>query len=215
MRHLVKKKGKDDLKGLILDAAKKLFVSEGFSATSIRKIASEIGYSPTTIYLYYKDKSDIVYALHSEGFAILKVLFTSLSKVESPFERLKAIGRTYLQFARDHPDYYQVMFSLKEPMEYLNAKSEKDSWEDGKQVFGVLVSTIDDCKKAGFFRQADSGAVALQAWSLVHGLSSLYLTTRLQKVGEECLSQTDADILLESAFTAYTQLMEQTKTKYK
>ncbi|VTQ03121.1 TetR/AcrR family transcriptional regulator [Sphingobacterium daejeonense] len=70
-----KLKHKEDLRTLILEAAKKLFVQEGYEATSIRKIAKEIGFSPTTIYLYYKDKSDIVYALHQVGFGILRDRF--------------------------------------------------------------------------------------------------------------------------------------------
>ena len=48
-----KLKHKEDLKQSILDAAKKLFIKEGYEATSIRKIAAEIEFSPTTIYLYY------------------------------------------------------------------------------------------------------------------------------------------------------------------
>jgi len=62
-----KRKHKEDLKQLILDAAKKLFMKDGYEATSIRKIAAEIEFSPTTIYLYYKDKAEISHALHQEG----------------------------------------------------------------------------------------------------------------------------------------------------
>lgn len=80
------KKGKQkaDVKKLILSAAKKLFIEEGYRETSIRKIAAEIGYSPTTIYIYYKDKNDIVYALHQEGFSMLKTFFSALQIVEDP-----------------------------------------------------------------------------------------------------------------------------------
>ena len=53
-----KLKHKEDLKQSILDAAKKLFLTDGYGATSIRKIAAEIEFSPTTIYLYYKDKAE-------------------------------------------------------------------------------------------------------------------------------------------------------------
>lgn len=214
MSKIVKRtRRKEDVKGLILDAAKKLFVEQGYQSASIRKIASAIGYSPTTIYLYYKDKNDIVYALHQEGFAILKTLFTSLLEVESPFERLKAIGRTYLQFARNHPDYYEVMFMVKEPMDYLNCEAKKENWEEGKQVFGLLLAAIYECQKEGYFKDCDPGFVALQAWAVVHGLCSLYLSTRLQKVGQECLSGPDTDTLMESAFKTYAHFMETTKIK--
>jgi AcrR family transcriptional regulator len=60
-------KHKENLRQAILDAAKKLFLRDGYHATSIRKIAQEIEFSPTTIYLYYKDKAEIAHALHIEG----------------------------------------------------------------------------------------------------------------------------------------------------
>ncbi|MGL1180856.1 TetR/AcrR family transcriptional regulator, partial [Vibrio parahaemolyticus] len=53
-----KEKQKLELKRLILDASMKLFVEEGFENVSIRKIADLIEYSPTTIYLYFKDKNE-------------------------------------------------------------------------------------------------------------------------------------------------------------
>ncbi|MFX8778120.1 helix-turn-helix domain-containing protein, partial [Acinetobacter baumannii] len=55
-----KEKQKLELKRLILDASMKLFVEEGFENVSIRKIADLIEYSPTTIYLYFKDKNEIL-----------------------------------------------------------------------------------------------------------------------------------------------------------
>src|SRR5690625_6541021 len=66
------KKTKGDIKTAIINAAKKLILEKGFEATSLRKIAAEIGYSPTTIYLYYKDKNDIIYALHQDGFNLFR-----------------------------------------------------------------------------------------------------------------------------------------------
>ncbi|MEJ0102030.1 MAG: helix-turn-helix domain-containing protein [Bacteroidota bacterium] len=109
-------KHKVDLKQSILAAAKKLFLEDGYEATSIRKIAAEIEFSPTTIYLYYKDKNEIAHALHEEGFKILSERFTVLAQVEHPFERLKAMGRIYMQFALENIDFYEIMFIMKEPL---------------------------------------------------------------------------------------------------
>lgn len=206
-----KAKRVEDVRGLILNAAKKLFVQEGYHSTSIRKIASAIGYSPTTIYLYYEDKADIVYALHKEGFAMLKMMFTSLLTVESPFERLKALGKTYLHFAIEHPDYYQVMFILKDPMDYLDARYTDECWEEGKQTFGLLVSTVEECQRTGYFINEDPELFALQAWALVHGLSSLFLTSRLQKVCTDDKIGDSGENLLESVFKTYIKFLEYTK----
>jgi AcrR family transcriptional regulator len=46
---------------LILDAARALFVTKGIEAVTMREIAKKIGYSPTTIYLYFKDKETLIH----------------------------------------------------------------------------------------------------------------------------------------------------------
>ena len=52
----------------ILDAARDLFVAEGYHNVSIRKIAERIEYSPAAIYSYFPSKDDIFFALAEEGF---------------------------------------------------------------------------------------------------------------------------------------------------
>lgn len=63
-----KEREKEEMKTKILEAAKKLFLDHGFEKTSIRNIAEEIEYSPGTIYLYFKDKNELLFALHQEAF---------------------------------------------------------------------------------------------------------------------------------------------------
>src|SRR5262250_505658 len=55
----------------ILDAARDLFVTEGYRNISIRKIAERIEYSPAAIYSYFPSKDDIFFALAEEGFRLL------------------------------------------------------------------------------------------------------------------------------------------------
>ena len=63
-----KEREKKELKELILKEARALILEEGFEKTSIRKIADRIEYSPTTIYLYFQDKNELLLALHQESF---------------------------------------------------------------------------------------------------------------------------------------------------
>ena len=63
-----KEREKEDMRRLILNAARKLFLEQGYEKTSIRNIADAIEYSPATIYLYYKDKNELLFALHEEAF---------------------------------------------------------------------------------------------------------------------------------------------------
>src|SRR5438034_7537093 len=79
----------------ILDAARELFVSEGYQNISIRKIAERIEYSPAAIYGYFPSKDDIFFSLAEEGFRLLgdPAAAHNQAKFESlaPLERVRAV----------------------------------------------------------------------------------------------------------------------------
>jgi AcrR family transcriptional regulator len=99
----------------ILDAARDLFVCEGYRNVSIRKIAEKIEYSPAAIYGYFPSKDDIFYALAEEGFRLLHAgddperLDTTLRNLE-PLERIKTIFWRLYEFSRQQPQYFELMF---------------------------------------------------------------------------------------------------------
>jgi len=99
----------------ILDAARELFVSEGYRNVSIRKIAEKIEYSPAAIYGYFPSKDDIFYALAEEGFKLLHgrdgvhSLDAELDHM-APLERLRTIFWRLFEFSRQQPQYFELMF---------------------------------------------------------------------------------------------------------
>lgn len=209
-----KERHKEDLRQRILDAAKVLFLKEGYEATSIRKIASAIEFSPTTIYLYYKDKNDIIYTLQKEGFKVLRTKFSALSNVDDPFERLKAMGRTYLQFSMENREFYELMFIMKEPLEYLQkiCGSEAEQWDDGVEAFNFLVYTIAECQRSGYFKGHDTKMFSLLVWSTVHGLCALNMHGHITHVVEKHLIELkEGTQILDCAFDSYVKFLEQIK----
>ena len=205
-------KHKEDLRVVILEAAKKLFVQDGFDATSIRKIANEIGISPTTIYLYYKDKNDIIYALHQVGFNMLRDLFIPLMSVEDPFERLKALGRNYINFAFSHTEYYEVMFMMKEPMTFLSEHCESDLWEEGERVLDLLTHTVIACQEVGYFKDMSPAVVTMQVWSSVHGIVTLYVTQHLNKIMHVLEKEEGKEMeLVNDCFKVFIKMIENFK----
>src|SRR6476620_8812380 len=91
----------------ILDAARELFVTEGYENVSIRKIAERIEYSPAAIYGYFPSKDDIFFALAEEGFRLLgnpAALSEGPKFTDQPrLERIKAIFWRMYEFSRDEP----------------------------------------------------------------------------------------------------------------
>src|SRR6201996_64315 len=57
----------------ILDAAKRLFVEEGYAATTIRRVAAKLGVSSTALYVYFPDKEAILVEICDATFAGLIV----------------------------------------------------------------------------------------------------------------------------------------------
>jgi AcrR family transcriptional regulator len=76
---------KQRMRGRILEAAMKLFLKEGFERVTIRAIAKAIEYSPATIYLYFKDKNEILYALQTIGFEKLYKEQQDVLKIKDPW----------------------------------------------------------------------------------------------------------------------------------
>jgi AcrR family transcriptional regulator len=185
-----KERQKEELKAKILEAAKELFMLKGFEDTSIRNIAEKIEYSPTTIYLYFKDKDDIFHALHVEGFTLLNQYFRPLGHVEDPFERLKAINKAYINFAMENGEFYDLMFIIRSPM---NSLSKDDAiWEEGNRAFDFLLNTVNQCISKGYFKGMNPEVLAFTVWSMVHGIVSLEIRNRCSVISE--LNQTDLAI---------------------
>jgi AcrR family transcriptional regulator len=182
---------KEDLKKRILEAAKSLFVEKGFEATSMRNIAERVEFSPTTLYLYYKDKNEIVYALHQEGFKLLAQQFKVVANVDHPFERMKAMSRIYLQFAEENSDFYELMFVRQGPIIHVQ-KHNQDEWEEGSRTYNVLYETILDCQKAGYFKGQKPHSLSLIIWSVLHGMATLHMHTRLDCVRFEDEDESDS-----------------------
>jgi AcrR family transcriptional regulator len=194
-----KERQKEELRTKILQTAKQLFMEHGFEHVSIRNIADRIEYSPTTIYLYFKDKDDIFHALHLEGFILLNQYFRALEHVADPFERLKAITRAYINFAKENGEFYDLMFIIRSPINSIQKEGDA-KWEEGMRAFGFLINTIKECITKGYFKGMDAEVLAFTFWSMVHGVSSLEIRNRCDVVSElnrEDLSDKACDTIIQ------------------
>src|SRR5579859_3646396 len=169
-----KEKQKLEIRKLILDASMKLFVEEGFEKVTIRRIADLIEYSPTTVYLYFKDKDEIFSALHDLGFQKMQEYNRNLVAIQNPLLRLHKMGENYIQFAMEQPEYYNLMFIDREPMKTM-AKEGCLEWEPGDSALQTLKETVIDCMQQGYLQEEEPLLVSLAIWSFVHGLMSLVI----------------------------------------
>lgn len=177
-----KEREKIEMRNLILDSAMKLFLNEGFERVTIRKIADQIEYSAATVYLYFKDKNEILCALQARGFDLFFERQLRITNEPNPLERLRRLGLEYMQFAFEFPEYYELMFIFKAPMTHFK---QGENWEDGMRTFRFLVDVVKDCIEKELLPKADPYVVSVMLWSLVHGMVSLCLEDRLVMIPEE------------------------------
>ncbi len=176
-----KEREKTEMRDRIVEAATLMFLEDGYEKTSIRNIAEKIEYSPATIYLYFKDKDELFFAIHNIGFQLLLKETEKSHKIKNPLKRLHDIGVTYIEFALNNPEYYDLMFIMRSPMNALKEKhGDEQCWTYGEAVFGTLVSTIQECIDQKLIKSKDATIASMYTWSMVHGLVSLKIRERFK-----------------------------------
>jgi AcrR family transcriptional regulator len=159
----------------ILDAASELFVKNGYENVSMRGIAEKIEYSPTTIYLYFRDKAELLEQVCQETFSRLSQLLTKiLAQPGDPIERLKRGLLAYIKFGLENPHHYRATFMMPIP-EGFDPEKHKSADSAGMQAFDFLRRSVYDCITAGKFRKADPETVSQTLWAGVHGVTSLLI----------------------------------------
>jgi len=175
-----RERDRQEMRRQILDAAMALFIDQGVEKVSVRGIAHMIGYSPGTIYLYFKDKDDIFYHLHEEGFSRLIEVQKDTMTEADPAQRLRLMGKAYIQFAIQNPEYYELMFIIRSPIKQVDTV-----WNCGMESLDCLRQTIQANIDSGQLKGVDAEMATFAMWSAVHGLASLLLRGRFKMVPEE------------------------------
>lgn len=171
-----KARAKRFLRQEILDAASELFVKEGYENVSMRRIAQKIEYSPTTIYLYFKDKAELLEQVCFETFSRLSHALSRIQELPGdPIERLKRGLMVYIKFGIENPHHYRATFMMTIP-EGFEEEKYKQPDSPGMQAFDFLRRCVYDCITAEKFKNVDAELVSQTFWAGIHGITSLLIT---------------------------------------
>lgn len=172
-----RERAKLETRETILEAARELFIQEGYEGVSMRKIADKIEYSPTAIYGYFADKDELFREICHCDFAKLAQSVSGLAKVPDPVERLRRIGHAYIEFGLKNPNHYRMMFMTPHPpiLESELALAGKGNPEE--DAYELLRATVSEALHAGAFRDElkDADLVSQTLWAGVHGVISLHI----------------------------------------
>ncbi len=183
---------REEVRTKILDAARDLFMSEGYDKVTMRRIAEAIEYSPTAIYLHFEDKDDLVLALCRQDFGKLLAAFQGAPRPADPVERLRALGRAYGRFGLENPNHYRFMF-----MTLMKPDHRPEPTDPGFLSFDVLRSAVTEAIETGAFRKGDVDAVSQVLWASVHGAVALLISLR-----EDCWPRPPVEDLVEQTVDA-------------
>jgi AcrR family transcriptional regulator len=159
----------------ILEAARRMFVQQGYEGTTMRAIAAKIGYTPTAIYHHFRDKDALVAELSGLDFRALTQALQSTSTVGDPVERLEQVGAAYVEFGVTHPMQYQFLFMTRRPKDAASGGMSRDPSED---AYGFVRQTCAAVIATGRLRPefTDPDELAQMCWGSLHGLVALQVT---------------------------------------
>lgn len=165
------------LRTLIIDAARELFVSKGVEAVTMREIAKRIGYSATSIYLHFADKEAVLRAILDTDMLALATSLKSILQIQDPVERLRTLGKGYAEFALRYPNHYRLMFMAdRVPCDPDKSHVQHNNAE--QDAYFQLKSVVKDAFDAQCFRPELESVdlIAQTVWAGVHGVCSLQIS---------------------------------------
>lgn len=165
---------KAETRQLILEAARELFTKEGYSQTSMRRIADQIGYTATTIYHHFQDKDALLNELCLLDFRALGEALQRMERLPDPISRVRAMGVNYVRFALEHPQQFRFMFMVERPIpgpDHVNIDPAEDGYE-------FLIANVREALSQGVFRPEldDPEMLAQIFWAGVHGIATIHLS---------------------------------------
>jgi len=166
---------KSETRDKILDAARELFVTEGYEGVSMRRVAEKIEYSPTAIYVYFADKQELFHELCQQDYARLAEVFQSSAMSSDPIERVKQIGRTYTEFGVRYPNHYKFMFMTPHPPHEPDEEDREVMGNPEVDAYAFLKWAVQRAIDAGRFREElqDAELISQTLWAAVHGVIAL------------------------------------------
>jgi AcrR family transcriptional regulator len=166
-----------DLPATLLGAVQEALRSDGASALSLRDVARRAGVSHAAPAHHFGSKTGLLTAFAVQSYQAMAQAVLDEISASNPADgpsALAAIGRGYVRFAIEEPTRFDVMFRVDSLDE-----SDPDLVAAMNAAFSVLVDTVERCGREGFVGDRDPMLVAVAAWSIAHGLASLWISGRL------------------------------------
>ncbi|MEX1258459.1 MAG: TetR/AcrR family transcriptional regulator [Gemmatimonadota bacterium] len=173
----------DKTRDRILTCACDLYLDDGFEGFSMRKLARSVGVTAPALYRHFLGKEQVLLEVVGEGYrTLIQYLHPALGG-RTPEERFSLAGAGYMNFALEHPRYYEILYSYTE---FLGLEELPEGIR--KLVAGIdqfWLDRVRECMDAGILKPDDPELVGRTFWAVSHGLVSIYHRKMLRLSEEE------------------------------
>lgn len=152
----------------IQDAAHAIFAESGLAGLSVRAIAARAGLSTIGVYSHFKGKRGILQALFADGFARLGNAADIAPQVAEGADLVALLVNRYIDFHRDHPAHYQLMFGMDRSLLGDAATLGPIAKASIGRLAATLSRLLPPDQPPGL-----STTIAYRVWVLMHGYVSL------------------------------------------
>lgn len=189
-----------NLRSALIEAGLDALAAGGTRALSLRLLAREVGVTANAAYRHFENKDDLLDAMAAEGFRCFAAdQAQAVEALEDKGERLRALGKAYIAFARQRPALFRLMFNRIA----VNVKHEELA-QASVQALSWLLSASSQVIRAPVSDERTVVAAAA-CWGMVHGLSDLALGGQLAALGM------DIDVLIERVMALPSMLAAQSQ----
>jgi AcrR family transcriptional regulator len=159
----------------ILDAAETVAGRTGVEALTMEEVAREARLSRALLYVYFHDKADLTAAICERALGELHHRFVAANNsVPRGVDKLIAIGRAYVDFARERPVKFEFMARLeaRDSSPVTPEGNLRACLTAGDRVHDVMIAALEAGLADGSVSPAvgEPNTVAMSLWALMHGV---------------------------------------------
>jgi len=170
----VKRYHHGDLRRALLDATLALAEEYGAAGVTLRQAAERAGVSQTAPYRHFTDKTTMLAAASEEGFRLLHARMLAVSQEARPAQQIPAWAACYVEFAVTHTAHFRLMFGQGSAQKSTSVALQAAA----RDTFQLLFQTVKERFKA------DPRRLALEVWSLAHGMAVLAIDGQTRFLGQ-------------------------------
>jgi AcrR family transcriptional regulator len=146
-----KEREREQRRNDIIDAAKKLLADRDFDEVSMNEIAEEVGLGKSTLYLYFKNKESLYFAVVLRGIRIwVEMVKEEVKRGKTGLEKLIFYGNANREFSNKYPDYFRLLYSptsIKKEFD-MDKMNSSEEFREVRELFKEIMSMgIDSIQK--------------------------------------------------------------------